>query len=233
MATDIEQLLILQDRDRRILQLSREQTDIPLRRQQIESRLDAHREGLNNAREELKKRSSAIRQIEIEIDTRKQKITRLREQEFQIKSNTEYRALEHEIEVLQKEIRGQEDREIAVMEEMESLRADVQQREQDMGRDQQHVAVDLDALTQRECVIAREISALQAERAELAATVQPDWLSRYERVFQRAGDYAVVPVEHVGCGGCHMKLPPSVIHEARRNTLLTTCNFCGRILYNK
>ena len=45
------------------------------------------------------------------------------------------------------------------------------------------------------------------------------------------GDVAIVPVQHGNCGGCHLQIPPQLIHNAKRGTELTSCDYCGRILY--
>ena len=55
--TTIEKLLIVQDRDRRIRQLSRESEDIPARRKLSEERLKEHKESLAAAQELVKKLS--------------------------------------------------------------------------------------------------------------------------------------------------------------------------------
>ena len=46
-------------------------------------------------------------------------------------------------------------------------------------------------------------------------------------------DAAIVFIESgAHCGGCHMKLPPQVINDAKNASKIVGCNFCGRILYN-
>jgi uncharacterized protein len=79
--------------------------------------------------------------------------------------------------------------------------------------------------------LENEIQALMKDRQSLTAEMDPAWLSRYEKIFAQRGDFAVVPVEKGACGGCHMNLPPQVVHDAKRNLNLVLCGFCSRILY--
>jgi len=65
------------------------------------------------------------------------------------------------------------------------------------------------------------------------AQCDPALLAKYTRILKNKRDFAVVLVESGGhCGGCHMKLPPQVIHDARNPQKIVGCNFCGRIVYN-
>jgi predicted nucleic acid-binding Zn-ribbon protein len=50
-------------------------------------------------------------------------------------------------------------------------------------------------------------------------------------VFKHTGDFGLVPVDSGSCGGCHMKLPPQLVQDAKRGTAMISCSYCGRILY--
>lgn len=231
MATTIDKLLVLQDRDRKIKQLTKESDDIPARRKLTESRLKEHREALVAAQEGVKKNAAAIKAVELDIETLRQRIYKLREQQTQIKSNEEYRAIEREVAGVEKQIRELEDREIVLMEETEGLRANVALMEQRLNVEDKGVQADNGVLEERLKNIRAEIASLREERARLVADIDPDWLSRYERTFRHTGDFALVPIEASSCGGCHMKLQPQAIQDVKKNLNMICCSFCGRILY--
>lgn len=231
MSTTIERLLIIQDRDRRIAELTRESEDIPARNKQIEARLTAHRESVHAAQEALKKKQAETKHIEAEVEASKQKIAKFREQQFQIKSNTEYRALEHEIATVQKDIRALEDRELQVMEEQEEFRNVIVGHEKDLKQEEGRVVQDQAALNKRLEAIQAEMHDLKIDRDALAKDVEPSWLARYERVMKRTKDFALVRIENNSCGGCHMNLPPQVFHDVKKGSSLVSCTYCSRILY--
>lgn len=229
--TTIEKLLVLQDRDRKIKQLTKESDDIPARRKLSETRLQEHKAALQAAHDDLKKNAAAIKGVELEIETLRQRILKLREQQVQIKTNEEYRAIEREVAGVEKQIRDFEDREMTLMEETEGLRANAGRMEQRLKQEDFVVQSDRDALEERLKGIQAEILRLKGERDGLCKDVDADWLARYERVFRHTGDFALVPIESASCGGCHMKLPPQVTQDVKKNLSLISCTFCGRILY--
>jgi hypothetical protein len=227
----IEKMLTLQDRDRKILQLLREQKDVPARKQLIESRLQAHRESLKASQDEIMKHAATLKNLEVEIDGKKDLIKKYRDQQLQAKKNEEYRALEHEIANVQKTIRAFEDKEIAAMERMEAVQKTMSEHQQDFQAEEKQVLAEFKILEQRVGNIETELEQMRAQRTDIAIGVDAAWLARYDRILQKTGNFAMVPVEKSCCGGCHMTLPPSVVHDARRGTAITTCNYCGRMLY--
>ncbi len=231
MSPLIEKMLTLQDRDRKILQLLREQRDVPARKQLIDSRLQAHRESLKASQEEILKHTASLKNLEVEIEGKKDLIKKYRDQQLQAKKNEEYRALEHEIANVQKHIRAFEEKEIVEMERMEALQKTMGEHQQDFQAEEKQVLAEFKILEQRVGNIEGELAQMRIERTELIQGLDPAWLSRYERILQKTGNFAMVPVEKTCCGGCHMTLPPSVVHDARRGTAITTCNYCGRMLY--
>lgn len=233
MSTTIERLLLIQERDRAIARLVRETQDIPARKKLIEDRLKAHQDVLHTAQEDLKKAQAGIKQVEIEVDSRRQKIQRFREQQVQIKKNEEFRALEREIAVVQKEIRAEEDKELEFMEQVEKARAVIAEREADLKKEDARVREDQKVFDRRLDELQAEITKLQTDRKALVEQVDPSWLGRYERIMAKTGDYALVPVEHGACGGCHMNLPPHLIHDARKGLSAAQCSYCSRMLYWK
>jgi predicted nucleic acid-binding Zn-ribbon protein len=229
--TTIEKLLVLQDRDRRIKQLAREVEEIPARRKLGEATLNQHKAALAEAQDRLKKNAAAIKAVELEIESLRGRIVKLRTQQNSVRTNEEYRALEREIAAAEKAVRDEEDKEIVLMEEAEGLRANVALMEQHVKAEQKVVDADSAALDRRLAAIRAEIEALAAERVKLALEIDATWVTRYERIFKHTGDFAVVPVEGGSCGGCHMVLPPQLVQDAKRNETMTACTYCGRLLY--
>ena len=231
MAKAIEQLLALQTCDQEIRRLRKEMEDIPLRKQQIESRLGAHKEGLVQAEHALLEAKAGIKHLEGEIEEGRRQIQKFREQQLQIKSNDGYKALEKEIATAQSAIRKLEDRELEAMETVETAGAEAQSRRDSLAKEQKRVEEEIKAFLARSAGLDGELKAKEAERKTLAAEIDPKWLARYERIFAKQRDSAIALVEHGTCGSCHMKLSPSQVVEARKPDTLTLCDFCGRMLY--
>lgn len=231
MAKAIEQLLVLQACDQEIRRLRKEMDDIPLRKQQIESRLQAHQEGIAQAEHALLEAKTRIKHLEGEIEEARRQIQKYRDQQLQIKTNDEYKALEKEIAGAQQGIRRLEDQELAAMEAVEAAQSAVAGRREALGKEKERVDSELHVFMERSAGLADELKRREEERKTLAAAVEPVWLARYERIFAKQRDAAIALVEHGTCGCCHMKLSPAQIVDARKTDTLTSCAFCGRMLY--
>jgi predicted nucleic acid-binding Zn-ribbon protein len=231
VSTQVQLLLIVQDRDRKIMRLEREISDLPQRRKRIEAQLDSHKKALEQADDLIRKRGLEQKELESEIEARKQKIAKFRQQQFEVKNNDDYRALEKQIELVNREIVELEDRELEIMESVEQAHAVRDEKTAALKEEEKGVSEEVELFNQRAANLENELADARSARAESVAAVDPEWISRYERTFQHTGDFALVPVENNTCGGCHMKLPPQAAHDARRLDSMTLCMYCGRLLY--
>ncbi|MBU4198741.1 MAG: hypothetical protein KKE37_06735 [Verrucomicrobia bacterium] len=227
----IDNLLIIQERDNRIAQCQRELNSIPIRQKETETWITQAREALDQSKEALKVKQASIKQLELDIESCRQQIIKFREQQYQIKSNVEFRALNNEIAHVQEKIRGLEDREIVLMEQTEQAQAEVARRKSDVETDEVRIREQLQNLEKRREVLEQDIQQIQKDRSGLVTGVNPAWLSRYNHVMDHKKDMALVSIENNACGQCHMTLPPQVIHDTRKSEAIVTCSFCGRILY--
>jgi predicted nucleic acid-binding Zn-ribbon protein len=228
----IEKLLILQDHDLRILKFERELADIPLRKAAIDSMLDDHRQAVVKAKDVLKGRQAEIKKAELEIESFREKIRKYRDQQMQLKNNQEFRAMEKEIDGVNKSIRQTEDRILEIMETVEAAQAGVKQCEEALKNDEGGVKHEVAAIDQRANEIKAELEDVKKSRTTLAGELDATRVSQYDRMFKNKKDRVLVSVEDNGtCGGCHMKLPPYICHDARKQADVVACGYCGRMLY--
>jgi len=227
----LEQLLVIQDRDRRLAQLKAEHARIPVETAAVEKRVQEEAAKLDSARQELKRIETERKKLEIDAEAKRAQIFKYRTQLSQIKSNTEYQALLKEIAKAEQEIREVEDAELEFMEKIEQLQPGLRQEQAELKEITAKAEAEKADLKKRLSIIADELTAVRAEREKLAVAAEPDALARYERLMRSKGDVAIVPVQHGNCGGCHLHLPPQLIHNAKNGSELTGCDYCGRILY--
>ena len=231
MLDTIEKLLVLQDRDRRIRRVKGELAHIEPERQELKAKAAAAMTGLEHAKLHVKQLESSRKDLELEVETKKQLIVRYANQQFQTRKNEEYRALQHEIDGCKEAIFKIENQEIDLMEQSEAAQKDVAKATQ-MSNDARKLVEDqVTQLDAREKSLQKELAELEANREELAAAVDESARGRYERLMRSKGENVVVGVQHGVCGGCHMKLPPQLIVTAQAERELVSCSNCGRILY--
>lgn len=227
----LQQLLVVQDRDRRLAQLKTEAARIPVEIAAAQKRLADDLAKLETAKLELKRIESQRKQLEVDADAKRQQILKYRTQLNQIKSNTEYQALLKEINKAEDDIRQVEDVELELMDKLDKLQPLLKLEQAQLKELTGKADTEKANLQKRAKLIETEQAQLQGEREQLVATVDEDALSRYNRLLRSKGDLAIVPIKHGNCGGCHLNLPPQIVHTAKGEKELTSCSYCGRILY--
>ena len=228
--SDINDLLMVQQLDTKIMAIERELRDIPARKNEELTRLDEHKKSLEAANEGVKGKLSQIKQQELDVESCQQKITKFRQQQLDIKTNREFKAMETEVANVESKISGFEDQELVLMEELDALKASVAVRKADLVEEESAVNEDVVMLDGRAKELEAELGEEQGKREFAAKDINPEWLERYNLVMRSKGT-GLVKLEDGVCGGCHMKLPPALVHLVRRHDTMTTCDFCGRLLY--
>src|ERR1035441_505907 len=195
MLETIEKLLILQDRDQKIRRIQGELAHIEPQRQNRKPKATAAQAALENAKLRIMQIESARKELELEVEAKKQMIVRYANQQFQTRKNEEYRALAHEIEACKSDIFKIEDKEIELMEQAEAAQKEVLRATQ-AGKDTRKLADEQEAhLGAREQDLQKELSELEANREALAAAVDDGARGRYERLVRSKGENVVVGVQ--------------------------------------
>jgi uncharacterized protein len=231
MLETIEKLLILQDRDQKLRRVRSELAHIEPERQGLKAKAANAQTALDQAKLRSKETESSRKDLELEIETKKQLISKYANQQFQTRKNEEYRALSHEIEQCKAAIFQIEDQEIALMEQAEATQKEIARATQAANEARKLVEEQMGKLAAREANLQKELAELSANREQLAAAVNESARGRYERLMRSKGEHVVVGVERGVCGGCHMRLPPQLLVMCQAKKELVSCSNCGRILY--
>jgi len=227
----IEKLLILQERDRQIGRVQAELAHIEPERQELRAKAAGAQGALEKAKQKIKETESRRKDLELEVQAKKQLIERYANQQLQTRKNEEYRALAHEIETCKEAIFKIEDQEIELMEQAETAQKEMVKAAQAESEARKLVDGQVAQLGEREGNLKKELAELEANREELAGAVDESARARYERLTKSKGGNVVVGVQHGVCGGCHMRLPAQVLVTCQGQQELVSCTNCGRILY--
>lgn len=231
MLSVIENLLILQDRDRKIQRLEAELNNIGPERTFLQGKANAAQTGHEAAKTKAKQIESDRKNLELEVDAKKKLIEKYSLQQFQTKKNEEYRALAHEIETCKQDIFKIEDQQIELMEKAEVAAQEVAAAAKVSQELVKNVETQIKALNDREVSLKKQLDELRSDHAKLVEAVEEGARAKYDRLRRSKGGTAVVGIEHGVCGGCHMKLPTAIILGVQGDQELVSCPNCGRILY--
>src|SRR5580658_1955153 len=105
MLPDLKLVIRLQVVDNRLTDLNREISALPKHIAEIEKKLVSHQRKLEADRAALAANQKERKKCDTDIQTQEQKISKLKDQMLEAKTNDVYRAFQNEIDFCQKEIR--------------------------------------------------------------------------------------------------------------------------------
>src|ERR1700691_4692074 len=152
MLSDLKLVIRLQEIDNRLADLAREIATLPKHIAVIEKKLTSHERKLEADRAALSANQKERKKCESDIQVQEQKISKLRDQTLQAKTNEQYRAFQTEVEFCQKEIRKCEDRILELMGEAEPLDRNVKEAEGALKTEKAHVDAEKQAARERTAV---------------------------------------------------------------------------------
>jgi predicted nucleic acid-binding Zn-ribbon protein len=231
MLPEIEKLLTLQNRDQKLRAVLNEIAALPGEKAARERELKAADDRLEAARGRQREIEIERKKLELDVKGKQDQIARYKNQQLETRKNEEFTALRHEIENSEKSIIALEDRELALMEEAESLKPTLQAAQEAHDAEKAKVESHMASLVTRRENLATRQTELEAERLAATEGIEEDLLDRYTRLFKSKNGVALVTVEHGVCSGCHMQVNTQTYLEVRAEKEIIGCPQCGRILY--
>src|SRR5579884_3539269 len=125
MHPDLAHLIELERADREIARLSDEIATLPKHLAAIESKLADIKSRVQKAQEAIKAQEATRRRHESDIQDLQQKISKFKSQTLDVKTNEQYKALLHEIDFSEGEIRKHEDQILEGMSAIEALNSEL------------------------------------------------------------------------------------------------------------
>lgn len=230
MLPDIQHAIRLQILDDRITALTKEIATLPKHIAEIEKKLESHLRRLEHDKAALAGNQKDRKRLEGDIQTHEQKISRLKGQMMEAKTNEQYRAFQQEIDFAGQEIRKAEDRILELMSEAEPLDRNVKAAEGSLASEKKLVEEDKLQARERTAADQKEIENLRAERAGIIGQMTPSVAANYERIRKGRG-VAVSEVNAGRCSKCNIALRPQFYQDLKKGDRIMTCESCGRILY--
>src|SRR6185503_8210949 len=169
MLPDLASTIRLQEIDNRLADLAREIATLPKHIAEIEKKLISHERKLEADRAALSANQKERKKCEGDIQMQEQKISKLKDQMLQAKTNEQYRAFQHEIEFCQKEISKHEDRILELMGESEPLDKNVKAAEIALKAEKAQVESEKGVARERTAADRKAAAELEAERANVVA----------------------------------------------------------------
>lgn len=230
MLPELDALLALQRQDTLLLESKRKQDAIPKRRDALRESLAEARTALQQSKKDLDQARLGRRGLEKEVETFAAEAARLERQLHDVKTNKEYQALLHEIELVKGKRSDQETKILESFEREEAMAATVAAAEKRVKTEEVRLQEGEEGLAREDASLGQAIHSITQDRDAVKPRVPAALLSRYERLLGARDGVAVVEVRKGACGACFKGLTPHAIQEARKGDVVQTCESCGRIM---
>ena len=233
MREDVKQLLALQDTDQKIQALEAELVRIPQLQEAAKDRLSNDTQSLATAKSNYQANEIEIKNVELDIGTRKNTIERLKNQQFETKKNDEYTKLGEEVVRYEREVDELETRELELMEIADDLRSKIAGAEANLSKTQGFVDEEIAELQARLDDRKAELAETKTTREGLVAQVDDeDLLDTYHRLYNKRESQAVVRVTtERSCTSCHVQVTPATYALAQSGAAIAYCDNCSAILF--
>ena len=229
---DLDQLLILQEKDVRISKLRKELASLPEQRTRLLRQMEAIKQKALAAKQEVASVEKSIRDVEAAVETKRAYVGKMKTLQSNTRKNEEYQMCIQEVEKTEAAIDALETSELELMERLEAAKTDMEQkirRARDAQREMEETLARFDRTAETDKEL---LDHLNAERADLAAAVPEDSLGEYERMTKSKGVPVDVPMDEKGhCGGCHMVITDNARMKVLGGHETVYCDSCHRILH--
>ncbi len=230
MLPDIAYAVRLQELDLRMSELSKEIASLPKHVAEIEKKLEAHQRKLDADRAAQTANQKDRKKFEGDIQMQDQKISKLKDQMLQAKTNDQYQAFQHEIGFCQAEIRRSEDRILDLMSESEALEKNVKAAETALKVEKAQVDAEKQQARERTDADQKGLDEMEATRKSIVAAMNAGVYKNYERIRSRRGA-AVAEVVAGRCSVCHIMVRPQYLQDLKHGDQVLFCESCQRIIY--
>ncbi|MCP4112029.1 MAG: hypothetical protein GY749_41965 [Desulfobacteraceae bacterium] len=230
----------------------KEQIDILVKLQKIETEINTTKSMLDNVPQKINLLDAKLGEFEqimadegSQLDEMKKKyrshnsdveanlstIKKNQERLQAVKSNKEYQALLKGIEELKKQNSKIEDEMIQYLERMEETEKNIRAREDEYTQLKSRTDKEKKAIEKKAADGKKRLASLDTNWDKVSKNVGSGLLEKFVTIKSQGGGIALVPVKDAVCCGCNMNIPAQMYNELQRLDSLRHCPHCHRMIY--
>jgi len=231
----LDQLYRLQDRIQFVRERVRERDTVPAELAEVDREFREKVDAVQSLKTRLAEAEKEARKADSELSDLKEKQKKYQTQLRSVQSSREYSAVLNEIDGVDRIIRTTEDRLLALEEEIETARADLAAREQNLPAETEQHEERLKDWRAAQRAINEELATAEAEIQRLEAEIPARDRSEFHRLLDKKRGLAVSRVIQLAnsysCSACHVKIRPAALQLLKAGREIVYCDSCKRILY--
>ncbi len=179
----------------------------------------------------VKKAQVDLHQAEVDLKAGEEAIVKKQAKLHEVKTNTEYKAALHEIEMTKQKNSEAETRILELMDAVEVAKAAAAENEKRLAQDKQEFAGKIKELEEELAAVQREMDEFGPAIDARRGAMKPQLVAKFDRIYRHNEGNALASVNNGFCGYCQVNMPPHQIQAAKEGRELVLCDHCGCILY--
>ncbi|MFH1996195.1 MAG: C4-type zinc ribbon domain-containing protein [Candidatus Omnitrophota bacterium] len=169
---------------------------------------------------------------EMDLGTKEEAIKKYKAQQYQVKTNKEYSAIQMEIGRAKADNSILEEEILKMFDEIDEAKKKLDEIREDIKAGENKLQAEKKEKEDESKKIEEQLKTLNEKRSVLAERVDKKILPQYERLLKSRDGLAIVPILGKGaCQGCNRVQPPQVVNEVKMNVRVINCEYCNRMLY--
>jgi len=231
MLPDLARLIELQDVESKAAVATKAIADAPVRIAALDALLHDATAALDTAKHALAESKTRRGYVDKDLAAVQQRQSKYKDQLMQVKTNDEFRAMQHQIEAAAADVGQYEEKILINMMEADEINAAIKKAEAALKAAQSKVSAERGAIEQDVTTQQGVLTETTAARARLVAAMDnKGMVESFERIAKVRGT-AVARAEGERCTVCQVRLRPAVFVNVLKNDQIVQCDSCNRILY--
>ena len=227
----LQQLVDLQKIDDQISEHKIILADIPLQLESARGELEEKKNILKVVTDEVETLQKQRKDLELEVQGENDHMAKAKTKLPSVKTNKEYTAILAEIDTIKEKVSKIEDKELEVMENLEIKAKEIPGVENKCKEeDTTFNAYRLKKETE-EKRFKQELEDLMIKRKNVSAQLDLPTLKNYEKIFTSREGRAVAGLRENVCQGCFQQVLPQTVIDVKIGEKIHQCNGCMRFLY--
>ena len=238
MGATLEALIALRDIELQIADIRRQLATKQNSVARQAAKLRTAETALAHEQADLKHTQVAADAADLEVKSRDAAVTKLRDNLNTIRTNKEYAAVLSQLNNEKADRSRVENRALELIGEVEAKRRLVAEQDATVHAETQRLSSVKAQLEQVQGSFAERLAALERQRDEAAAHLEPKTIDLFNRISERYEGETMARVvqahprrQEYLCDGCTMSLAAERANALLSRDEVITCDSCGRILY--
>ncbi|MCD6177227.1 MAG: hypothetical protein J7K29_05280 [Candidatus Cloacimonetes bacterium] len=230
MIKQLETLIKMQKFDKVIGEKNILTKELPQQLNSLKQSLKNSNEATELTKSELDENLKDQKLRELDIANNNTKITKYKNQLLTIETNKEYKALNSEINHLEKKNSEIDDELIHLMEDESELKKRLDEERETQKKASDELKANEEKLEKEIQEVQKDIEDLKNKRNFLAKDLPRELIRRYGMLIKNKNRKAIVFNDNNACSGCGYTIRPQVAIDIKEGNSIIYCESCGRIL---